>query len=220
MMALSEVGMRTVLAALLLQPAIAQSNRDAMFSAVKGENLKAVQALIAKDPKLAKVTEQDGSTTLHALAYTQIIRTSVTNVAKSSSTALETTNKWTALAAVLLSNGVDINTRDKYGVTALHWAINTGKYPLAEFLIEKGADVNASIATKPGAEGATPLHFAAGHGQSPLVKLLLAKGANPTAKTKDGKTPLDIAKEYKWDELVPLLSATGKPQSAQPGTRK
>lgn len=176
--------------------------------------------MIAKDPKLANATEEDGSTTLHALAYAQIISVSATNVAKSSSAVRETIQERTALAALLLSKGVDINARDKRGVTALHWAISTGKYPLAEFLIQKGADVKVSIATMPGAEGATPLHFAAGHGQARLVSLLLSKGADPTAKTKNGQTPLDIATEYKQDEIVKLLSTVGKPQSTLPGIQE
>ncbi len=44
-------------------------------------------------------------------------------------------------------------------------------------------------------KGRTPLHIAARHGNSEAVTALVNSGANSKAKTKDGKTPFDLAYE-------------------------
>lgn len=42
---------------------------------------------------------------------------------------------------VLLSNVSDINIKNKFDTTPLHWAIEHNKYKLAKFIIEKGANI-------------------------------------------------------------------------------
>ena len=51
----------------------------------------------------------------------------------------------------------------------------------------------------------TALHWAAYAGASESAQLLLAHGANPKLKDKEGKTPLDYARESGNSELVTLL---------------
>ena len=41
-----------------------------------------------------------------------------------------------------LAAGVDVNAKDKYGWTPLHWAAREGHKKIVELLIDKGADVN------------------------------------------------------------------------------
>ncbi len=57
-----------------------------------------------------------------------------------------------------------------------------GEKNVAELLLAKGADVNAT-----NNDGDTPLHCAAYHRD--MAELLLNKGANVSAKNKRGETP-------------------------------
>jgi ankyrin repeat protein/truncated hemoglobin YjbI len=54
-------------------------------------------------------------------------------------------------ARVLLDYGADVNALGREGLTALHYAVRSGKLPLIRLLIERGADVNA-----PDHEGRSP----------------------------------------------------------------
>ncbi len=53
---------------------------------------------------------------------------------------------------------------------------------------------------------ATPLHNAAGKGHESIVKELIAFGANPDMETLKGKTPLDLAREKRFEEVADMLS--------------
>jgi len=69
-----------------------------------------------------------------------------------------------------LEKGVDVNTRNDYGQTALWWALYKGHLEIAKLLIEKGADVNAIDNS-----GKTALMFASEAGTI-TADLLIEKG--------------------------------------------
>ena len=79
----------------------------------------------------------------------------------------------------LLDEGVDVNTKFRYGATALSYACDRGNLEVVKILLERGADVNV----KDTFYGATPLTWAASPAmahtpQHPeIVKLLLEHGA-------------------------------------------
>lgn len=81
-----------------------------------------------------------------------------------------------------------INSNDEYGRTALHLATFYGRKSAIKYLIELGAEVNAT-----GIDGNTPLHLAVARGRALVVKLLLEKGADVHAKNINGNTPLHLA---------------------------
>lgn len=86
----------------------------------------------------------------------------------------------------------------------LYWSLvdrpdARGRLKLA---IANGADVNERDEN-----GYTALHGAAENNIVENVRLLLANGANPTATTRDGKTPLDFAKSAGHNEVVANLKA-------------
>jgi ankyrin repeat protein len=51
----------------------------------------------------------------------------------------------------------------------------------------------------------TPLHESAASGRLEFATLLLEHGADVNAKTAEGKTPLDYAREHDRTEMVELL---------------
>lgn len=78
--------------------------------------------------------------------------------------------------------------KDEAGNTPLHIAISIKKNDIAEYLINKGSDVNTK-STK----GETPLHIAATMGSAELVNLLISKGAAVDILDESNYTPLTNA---------------------------
>ena len=75
----------------------------------------------------------------------------------------------------LVSHGADINLRDKWGRTSLHYALSRGDVNVIRSMITNGADVRLSDAC-----GFTGLHAAASAaaGHDDIVKVVLAAVAN------------------------------------------
>lgn len=72
------------------------------------------------------------------------------------------------------------------GRKPLHYAADCGQLEILEFLLLKGADINA-----PDKHHITPLLSAVYEGHVSCVKLLLSKGADKTVKGPDGLTALE-----------------------------
>lgn len=113
----------------------------------------------------------------------------------------------------LLSKGVDVDTRDTGGKTALHCAATFDQEAMAEgatvvALIEHGADVNARSKS-----GTTPLHEAARAGNATVVTILLKHGADPLARDDCGMTPERCAKDSNHRAVAELLRAASERQA-------
>jgi len=140
-----------------------------------------------------------------------------------------------AVVKKLLDEGVDVNTKYRYGATALSYACDRGHLDVVKLLIERGADVNV----KDTFYGATPLTWAVtpAMGRKPqhpeVVRLLLQHGAQgkeqalmgaisaPDAATtkvivdQGGLSPgalsdaLESATRGKHQDIVAMLEQTG-----------
>ncbi len=90
---------------------------------------------------------------------------------------------------LLLERGANPNTTNASGLPALAIAAEQEPdigYPMAFYLIEKGADINANLPQGTSAYGDTILHIAINRGNHSLVWYLLTKGADfLTAKTRN-----------------------------------
>ncbi len=93
-----------------------------------------------------------------------------------------------ALLRELVTEGVDIDTQQGDGATALHHAAHRDNVEAARLLITAGATVGITNEL-----GATPLWLAARNGSSTMASLLLDAGADPNASLQMGETPLMTA---------------------------
>ena len=115
-----------------------------------------------------------------------------------------------------LQDGIDINSQKDFGCTALHAAANGSKKDVVEFLISKGATVDAKGAYY----DLTPLYYAALHNYQDIAELLLAKGANVNAKDKD-QGGFSLLNHAIWDhskDAVKLLINKGANVNAKDNT--
>jgi ankyrin repeat protein len=102
----------------------------------------------------------------------------------------------------LLDAGGQVDETDPDGTTLLAWAAISNRVEMARLLIRRGASVNHVDKL-----GMTPLLYAASidFGDAAMIDLLLKSGARLDARNKDGKTALDLAREYQHTHLIASL---------------
>jgi ankyrin repeat protein len=140
----------------------------------------------------------------------------------------------------LIQRGVNIDSKDKDGLTPLHHAVASDNLELLRLLIAGGADVNVrennswntpllinavlgehwealKVLLEKGADlnakdnwNRTTLHFAAWHGYTEAVDILIKRGADVNAKNRVGQTPLDKAVGQFPDVVMQLRKYGGK----------
>lgn len=110
-------------------------------------------------------------------------------------------------APLLLENGAEVNARNNKGFTVLMYAcINSFKNAsIVEFLISKGANVNA----KEDSNNETALMFATAAGNIEAVSALIRNGADVNAKARNGATALSAAISKGYTEIKNILINNG-----------
>jgi hypothetical protein len=91
------------------------------------------------------------------------------------------------ICRLLVANGINIEFRDNFGRTALHWACHFGAISIVKLIIGK------SIINVADHDGNTPLYLAANAGHERIVKLLMRNGAS--LKNHNGNT-IYLTKNY------------------------
>jgi len=104
---------------------------------------------------------------------------------------------------LLFELDADPNVRGSRGWTALHGAAVMGDTAVVKILLE-----SKRIRVDEGLHRSmrTPLHLSAENGQLEVARELLAAGANKHARSRRGRTPMDMARREQLHEMVALLS--------------
>ncbi|MCY4200242.1 MAG: ankyrin repeat domain-containing protein [Gammaproteobacteria bacterium] len=98
-------------------------------------------------------------------------------------------NLYANFVQVLIEAGADVNEKDVYGNTPLHWATLRGDdAAIAKLLIEAGSDTETQDS-----RGSTPLHWAVSDGNLSIARLLIEAGADVNRQRTDGAAPLHLA---------------------------
>ncbi len=148
--AASTLGTAILTALVLAAPATASEMHEL---ALAGDDA-AAKALVRRNPKLVKATDEIGQTPLHCAAR----------------------KGHDKVAAVLLAAKADVNRADIVGWTALHCAASAGHSEVVKMLLERRAAVDPKDLY-----GSTPLDRAIAGGHAEVAKALIEKGAtSPT----------------------------------------
>jgi ankyrin repeat protein len=215
---------------------------DEFLDAIQKGNLSKIDQLLATNPALASSKAKNGvSAILLALYYGHQDIAQAIAATKSGLDIFEATvlGKLDQLKNLIEQDRTLANTYSPDGFTPVALAAYLGQKSVTEYLIEKGANVNAiahnasgftaltgaiannhveiaKILVKRGAnvnhryeDGVSPLMEACLNGNLELVNFLLENGADPTAKTKDEKSPLTFAQEKNHGEVVEALKRHG-----------
>ncbi len=105
-----------------------------------------------------------------------------------------------------LMKGADPNTTNRYGYSALHWALigagyTTKTFGIVQVLLDFGANPN-QVNNK----GFTPLHYAGQfRADAATMGLLLKYGGDPNIKNNQGVTPYEMALLFGADDAVDAI---------------
>lgn len=140
------------------------------------------RAAVLRELKHLDIARNDGKTPLMVLQYMNI-------------------NDNIDLLPIFLEKGVDVNHRDNNGNTALILQAQNQCYKgTVKELVRAGADVNAIDK-----DGNTALHYALRYGDQGSARFMIKKGADYNYANNKGVTPVQIAVEKGYDNVLALM---------------
>jgi len=104
------------------------------------------------------------------------------------------------VAELLHQHGAYLDVRDIVGHTPLHESCRSGALDIVQWLLERGADVNAQCCRL-----YTPVHVSADYGCLQVLKLLIASQGQYRSPTVHGKRPLHVQQVLTSDEITSKL---------------
>ena len=111
-----------------------------------------------------------------------------------------------------LAAGAQIDSRDGYDATPLHWAVASRNPTLVRLLLDRGAGLQARDCYLN-----TPLHWAVAEGDIAIVGLLSERGSTLTARNRSEETPTALAARLGRTEVVDLLERDAAKQQGHAG---
>jgi len=213
-----------------------------ILEAVKAGDANRVQALIEANPALAHARDESGNSAILLAVYygrQEVVEALLARDVELNIFEAAAVGNINRVAALTEDDPGRVNAFAHDGFTPLGLASFFGRKDVVEYLLEQGAEVNATshnrmkvmplhsavahrhvgiaeVLLTHGAnvniaqqDGFTPLHEAAQNGQEEMAALLLAHGANVDATKDDGQTPLAIARAEGHDVVADLLRRHG-----------
>ena len=164
---------------------------------------EATRALVANGAKL-DVKDSQGMTPFHNVLFwgnPDLVKLFISKGIKLPDFHLSAFKGDLANVKRLLEKGANVDTTDdQLDWTALHWAAFADTTEIAEFLLAKGADINAK-----GLRDRTPLHVAVIHRKVEIAELLVSHGADIHVEAR-WNTPLSIAVENGDTAMAEMLA--------------
>ena len=105
----------------------------------------------------------------------------------------------------MLSSGMNVNSKNPAGRTALMGAAYNGNRKVVKTLVVEGADVNQTDA-----QGKTALMMAVSNVRLDIVEELLKAGADVKVEDKNKKTAITLAEKTKNKKLLKLLESASE----------
>lgn len=182
---------------------------EQLFQAIRAGELARLRELVGGDPALAQARDPAGISALLLACYHR--RRDLVDILLAAAPALDifeaTAVGRSERVGQLLAVEPDLaRAFSPDGFTPLHLAAFFGFPPIAERLLQAGADVNAVARN---AMALQPLHSAAAAGQAAIVRLLLERGAAVNARQAGGYVPLHAAANLGDAEMARLLLERG-----------
>lgn len=207
----------------------------------KGDDAR-IEQLLEEDPTLANARTKDGVSAIFLALYGGNKTAALAIASKKPELDIfeaSVIGDLESLKKIVSHDASSIGSYSPDGFTSLALASYLGQKESVDYLIEKGADVNAlarnetgftaltgavtqnqneiaKILVKNGARvdhryegGFTPLMHAAYNENVDLVSFLLQNGADPNAKNGEGKNPLTFAQEKNNPQIIELLRKNG-----------
>lgn len=115
----------------------------------------------------------------------------------------KSSNNIISLMEYFLKNGIDVNEKDEWGDTALHYSCRGGNINIIKLLLENGANINEK-----NKKGHTAWAYAKGECSIDIIKMLLAYGADINEESM-GTTILEDACSENDFEMVKFLLEQG-----------
>ena len=118
---------------------------------------------------------------------------------------LAETDQTDLISSLIIKADVDLNVKNRNGMTPLHCAARAGHYECMKLLLNHDADVELQDE-----EGRTPLHYVVQANDSECLILLLHHiGPDPNSVDRQGMTPLHYAAKNGFTDCLELLVENG-----------